>query len=237
MSKLYLSDLHLGSQFFESQDTVVGLIKSSEFDEINLVGDIWDVWDKSFGEIYAKHHVFFTALSSVCRTKRVRFTRGNHDPEISEIKAYLPEMEYHTVPIRNNEEGIICLHGDEFSDSILKHDWISRLLYTFIILPLHKTFRINLRDRFKDLLGSVAHHKNKSYYQDICLDIEKAAIEKYKDEYKHIVLGHTHLPKLVIHEHNNQRVEYINCGDWIHNKTWVVSKNGQFELFGDKAND
>ena len=101
-------------------------------------------------------------------------------------------------------------------------------LFTLIVSPLHKLFKINLRDKFKDRLNSIVFYKEEDYYDNICLDIELNALNKYKDEFSHIVMGHTHLPKQVYSEEHN--CQFINVGDWIHNKSYVVYKNNKFQL-------
>lgn len=230
MSKLYLSDLHLGNQFFKSQEFLILLIQDDKFKEINLIGDIFDVWDMRLGEIYARHHKFFLALNTASRTKKVRLIKGNHDPEFSSLKSYLPDIDFFSKHYIDRELGLICVHGDEFSDSILKHSWLSKLLYLFLVSPIHKTFKINLRDKFKDLLGSVARYREKDYYTKICTDIEKNAIETYQSEFNYVLMGHTHLPKHATCEDNECHCEYINCGDWIHNRSYVVYEEDKFKL-------
>ena len=61
--------------------------------------------------------------------------------------------------------------------------------------------------------------KQEKYYNDLVLDIEKESVRDYSEKgYKNVVLGHTHLPKLVNDYYN---IIYMNSGDWTHNKTYA----------------
>ena len=229
-TKLYLSDLHLGSQFFNSMHYINKLIQDDIYDEIYLLGDIFDIWDMTIEEIHAKYQSFFTALDNVARIKDVKLIKGNHDPRLERLKKYFTYVEFYNEFYIDREITAIYLHGHDFSDSILRYNWISKLLYYLIILPIHSLFKINLRDKYKDKIGSVAKYRGKSYYDDICLDIEINAIKKFQDEFNFLVMGHTHLPKHVDSEDGEYHCEYINCGDWIHNKSYAVYRNGKFKL-------
>ena len=63
---------------------------------------------------------------------------------------------------------------------------------------------------------------NKPYYDNLVLDVENAAVEKYK----HVIMGHTHFPKTSISSTHT----YVNCGDWIHHQTYVEFDGINFSL-------
>ena len=73
-------------------------------------------------------------------------------------------------------------------------------------------------------VAETTYVRDKKYYNDLILDVEKNAVEKYK----HVVMGHTHFPKI----NKTDQHTYVNCGDWIHHGTYVEYDGINFYLRG-----
>jgi UDP-2,3-diacylglucosamine hydrolase len=218
---LYISDLHLGSPLFESIDQIISLL-NGDYTLIFIVGDIIDTWEDDVEHIIGKYHRLITKINEL---DNVIIIKGNHDPSLESLESIFPgkqvlmEYEFHC----GNDMGII-VHGDEFDSLVTKYSWLTKIL-----APIHWVLErvgINLKAYFRELFYSIANKRNKDYYKDLVFDIEHSLVEKYGHEYKYIVIGHTHLPKI---EDINGCI-YINCGDWVHNKTYVTLENGVFTL-------
>ena len=63
-------------------------------------------------------------------------------------------------------------------------------------------------------------------YPFILIYITIIVYSVYKYKYDYIIIGHTHLPKLIVEDD----YIYINCGDWVHNKTYAIYEDGDFRL-------
>jgi len=224
MRILFLSDLHLGSPLFESEDKVLSLLEE-EYDKIILVGDIIDIWESGLLSIIADNQIL---LKKINELENVIVIKGNHDPNIPTLESvfygkYVNDM----YSFKVDGKLILVIHGDEFDWLVTKHSWLAKLLF-----PIHwilERFGINLKGWFRDLFCSISSKRDKKYYNELVLDMEKELFNKYKGFYDCIVVGHTHLPKII--EENN--FIYVNCGDWVHNKTYIVYENGKFILKGE----
>jgi UDP-2,3-diacylglucosamine pyrophosphatase LpxH len=88
--------------------------------------------------------------------------------------------------------------------------------------------KLNIKAFFRELFYSVSAKRDKDYYIKLVGDIEKSLIKKYRPNYNYLVCGHTHLPKI----NKDAGVQYVNCGDWVHNRTYVIYDSGEFTLMG-----
>jgi len=223
MKTLFLSDLHLGSPLFTKKAAVVDLILSPEFEELILVGDIFDTWEAKIEKIFNDNQAFMSTVFEASKHIPTTFIMGNHDPDADIIKANWPFVGVHEEFQWN---GGMITHGHQFDDLITKYSWLAKFLFT-IHWICQRIFFINIKAFVRRILYSVAGHRQKKYYTELTLDIERGAVEKYK-EYAFVVMGHTHLPKKAV----SGATKYINCGDWIHNQTYVIhdSESKEFTL-------
>lgn len=220
MSKtLFLSDLHLGSPLFEL-GTICGLILSPEYERVFLVGDIFDVWEDGLTDIVRKNRTLVNAINIASKEKEVVYLIGNHDPLEEEVQQVLPQVK--TCEEYEFDGGII-IHGHSFDESIIKYSWLAK--FTFFFHWIFERFGINLKAFFRNLYFSISNKRNKGYYKNLVLDIEEEAIKKYQYKYKFVLMGHTHFPRHVF-----STIEYINCGDWIYNRSWAWYENGKFHV-------
>jgi UDP-2,3-diacylglucosamine pyrophosphatase LpxH len=224
MKILFLSDLHLGSPLFESEDKILSLLEEEYF-RVFFIGDIIDVWEDNLVSIVADNQ---NLLKKINELKDVIIIKGNHDPDISTLESvfygkYVNDM--HSFKV--DDKSILVIHGDEFDWLVTKYSWLAKLLF-----PIHwilERFGINLKGWFRDLFCSISSKRDKKYYNELVLDMEKELFNKYKGLYDCIVVGHTHLPKII----REDDFIYVNCGDWVHNKTYVIYEDGQFILKGE----
>jgi UDP-2,3-diacylglucosamine pyrophosphatase LpxH len=232
---LYLSDLHLGNPLFKSEEEVVSLVNDTRFDRIFFVGDIIDVWEEELPKIEIKYQSLISTINDVIRKeKEVIFLKGNHDPDEVVFKYLFPRAKMFNDKFIEND--VIVMHGNQFDGAILKVEFLNKLFYYTSVWPLQRIFRCNVRDRFRLMLTSVADRKGKEHYNRLVSQIEKDAVETYQKDFNYIIMGHTHFPKIVSCEDidSDCQCDYINCGDWIHNKTYLIrDDDGKFHLEGD----
>jgi UDP-2,3-diacylglucosamine pyrophosphatase LpxH len=231
---LYLSDIHLGSPLFDSESDLIKLIKDDRFRRIFFVGDIFDVWEQELSKIQNDHHSFIAEVNNQIRSnkKEIIAIKGNHDPDEAMIKYVWPQAKI--CKDKYIEKDVIVIHGNEFDGAILKVEFFNKLLYYLFIWPIQKFFKYNIRDRFRSMLYSPASRRGKKHYDRLVLQIEKDAIKKYQDQYNYVIMGHTHFPKIVNCEEETCHCDYINCGDWIHNRSYVIrDDDGKFHLEGE----
>jgi UDP-2,3-diacylglucosamine pyrophosphatase LpxH len=227
MKNLFISDLHLGSPLFKSDNKIISLL-DDKYDNIYIVGDIIDVWEDCSKFIIEDHKELILKINSL---SNIKIVKGNHDPSIDKLKKIFPLSEISDCfSFKDYIFSCAIVHGDEFDKLVTKYSWLAKLLF-----PIHwilQRLGLNIKAFFRKLFYSVSSKRNKKYYTKLVSDIEKNLIKKYRLVYNYIVCGHTHFPKIV----NINGFRYINCGDWIHNRTYVIYNEGEFTLMGENNN-
>jgi len=221
MKILFLSDFHLGSPLFKSENEIFSLL-NDDYDVVFLLGDTIDTWEDDLWSIVTKNNMLLRKLNSL---PNLIIIKGNHDPDLDDLSRVFPAKEVvWSYEFEDNGKKGIVVHGDEFDHMVTKYSWIARLLWP--INWLLERVGINIKAFFRETYHSLAAKREKKYYNDLVLTVEKEIVNKYKDKYDYIVIGHTHLPKLIVQDD----YVYVNCGDWIHNQTYVIYEDGNFEL-------
>jgi UDP-2,3-diacylglucosamine pyrophosphatase LpxH len=222
MKTLVISDIHLGSPLVDKKLELMNLMKSEEYDTIVLNGDIFDIWEKHFDIIIMENFDFVKLIQSLSLTKKVYYLMGNHDPYIAEIKRLFPNVD---VRKELKIDDILIIHGEQFDDMVTKYSWFAKILF----IPnwfAERIFHINLKAFFREKL-SISSKRSKPYFRKLIGDIEEEATEYYKDQCRHLIMGHTHTPKIV----GGDDITYINCGDIIHNRVCLeFDENKKFKF-------
>lgn len=231
MKTLLMSDFHIGSPLFKYKN-LIELITNPMYDEIYLLGDIFDVWEKKFYKILNENKEFVKILNDLSKRKKIVFIKGNHDPSVEDMIAVFPDIIFSDKIVNNKFYGIefkngIIIHGEMFDSLATKYSKFARFLYYFQIM--FEYLGINLQRFFRESFFSVSNKSDKEYFLDLIGDIEDASINTYTGKYKFLIMGHTHYPKIINFNQPNS-FQYINCGDWISNHTYVTYENGIFEL-------
>jgi len=223
MKTLVLSDIHLGSPLVNKKLEIVKLLKSNEFDTIILNGDIFDIWEESFEGILSDNPYIVKTLKHKSKIKDIYWVIGNHDPNIDEILKIFPDIK---VVHKLKMDNILIIHGDQFDNLVTKYSWIAKILY----IPhwiCQRIFHINIKSFSRNLFNSISNKKNKTYFNQLVGDIEKESIKYYKNQCRYLVMGHTHVPKIVEYK----ECDYINFGDIIHSGTYgIIEHNKSFTI-------
>ena len=233
-----LSDIHLGTYGCRSRE-LLNYLKSIEPKILILNGDIFDMWqfNKRF---FPRSHMkiikyFFSFLS---KGTRVYYITGNHDElmrKFEGVKIGNLEIVNKLVLDLDGKKAWI-FHGDVF-DFTMKHGiWVAKLgskgydLLIFInniINRISESFgkgRISFSKRVKNGVKKAVSYMN-SFEQTVA----SIAIEK---KYDYVICGHIHQPtKKQIIDKDNNRVLYLNSGDWIENLTALEYSEGTWELY------
>jgi UDP-2,3-diacylglucosamine pyrophosphatase LpxH len=222
MKVLMMSDFHLGSPLFNSKDRIISLLNKEHYDRIFLIGDLIDTWEDAVDDIVVANSEI---INEINKFDNITIIRGNHDPSKEDLKNIFYSCDvFDSCELYMDDKKALITHGYEFDDMVMKYSWAAKTVY-----PIHwisERFNMNLKGRVRELYCSVASKRNEPYYKDLVLSMEKALVDRYGSRYDYIIVGHTHLPKIT----GMEGCLYINCGDWIHNKTCVLYKNGMFTL-------
>jgi len=222
MKTLIISDLHIGSKGCKT-DKILELLKNESYQRYILVGDIIDGWlFTKYKKFSYEHTRVIRRLLKISKNKEIIWISGNHDEF---LRKYIP-IELGNIKVVNEfiEDGVWYCHGDEF-DGIVKMHWLGILgsigydlaiIFDRFIKRFYKKTSLSkfLKDNIKAAISFM-------------VDFENEMIRQAKKRKCHTVIcGHIHTPDYKIIE----GVDYINCGDWVENCSYVVLKNNKFEL-------
>ena len=223
MKYLFLSDLHMGHIFFDDSDKVIimDLINDDSYDRIFFVGDTFDAWAMNIIDIRKKYKHVIDTINRVSEKKRIIILKGNHDPPLQVMRHIFPNAD---IVDRFVDDDFVVFHGDKYDPLLHKFDYFAKLFY-----PIHQWMAkkgIILNYFFRNLFHSFKLWRADANHNSVVMDIEKDAVVASN---KTVVMGHTHIPKVVPNT-------YINCGDWTHNKSYVIYQDGNFRLINLRKN-
>jgi UDP-2,3-diacylglucosamine pyrophosphatase LpxH len=214
MNRIIISDTHIGSKFYKSQELLL-FLKSCSYDQLILAGDIID-----FIKIPVFTERCLEIFNSIDRDKDIIYVVGNHDESL----VGLVEKEFFKIKFVKRyefEEGkrkFRIEHGDEYDRGVIHNRILIKLLSVVQnILEIAFSFDITSwwtkRQIKKHRLRSVIH------------------ILRHNEDVDVFIMGHTHNPEALIWIDENQRIKtYINAGDWVTHQTYVTIDNGVARL-------
>lgn len=220
MKKLFISDLHLGSPLFRKGYQLIQLFNCSNYKEIYIIGDVIDTWEDSVDNIIEQHRLLILAINN--SPAKVFIIRGNHDPDINKLKFIFHSCEVvDRMEVNFGDTKVIMIHGDEFDDVVIKYSWVAKIWFPFHWIL--ERFGINIKGYLRELFHSISKKKDHKHYNDIITEIEKRAVKKYK-AYSIIIMGHTHLAKMVY----TSTPIYLNTGSMLIDSSCIEYDNGIF---------
>ena len=213
--RLIISDLHLGSAN-SKEDRLLELISEVEFDELILAGDIIDfIKVPTFTEKTAE---IFNKMQKL--GKKIIYVIGNHDIGMSKfagktvagvVFANKYEFEY-----ANRKSKIV--HGHQFDTGVTTWHFFMNFL-SILQDWAERTFGWNLATWY--VKWKLRKRKLRRIWD----------ILKWNEEADVFIMGHTHIPEVVIWVDENQKIKtYVNTGDWVDHSTYVIVKDAQVRL-------
>ena len=196
MNAIIVSDLHLGSRYFQAHAFGKFLETIADINEFILNGD---VLDRPHARLEPLHQQNLDRIEQLSHRCKVVWVRGNHDNGY--MPASMGKIEFCRRYVLDNR--ILITHGDDF-DTIMPR---SRMFM--------KAFRWlhDLRVRLGARPVHVAEYakKWKAFYRVLRNGVMRNAVNfALENGYKTVTCGHTHFAEdLVLNG-----VRYINTGAW-----------------------
>ena len=196
MKAIIVSDLHMGSRYFQSEAFGGFLDYIPDVDEIILNGD---VLDRPRAKLVPMHQHIFERIEQLSFRHKVVWVRGNHD------KGYMPaslgKIEFCGRYTFDNR--ILITHGDDFDNVMAR----SRVFM--------KAFRMlhDLRVRLGARPVHVAEYakKWKAFYRVLRNNVMRNAVNfAAEKEFEAVTCGHTHFAEDIV----INGIRYINTGAW-----------------------
>lgn len=222
---LFISDVHLGSRGCNAAE-LLKVLSQYKPKQLLIVGDFIDGWllKKRFYWKPEFTQVIQKILKMSNNGTEVIYISGNHDEF---LRSYTP-LDVVNIKILDEYrfKNYMVTHGDKY-DGIIKLKWLGVIgsrgyeLAIFIDrlmkrLGYKKSLSKMLKDRVKEAVKFVTNFERQLCFQ---------AYERGCDG---VICGHIHKPSQHVVTIKNTDINYINCGDWIENNSYVVYDNGTF---------
>jgi len=228
IDSLFISDVHLGSRGSNSNE-LIEVLKKYEPENIFIIGDFIDGWLLRRRWYWNKNFTLLIRKLILLSVKGVNivYVTGNHDEFLREF-----------TPFRFNENIVIVdeyiwdqyyiSHGDLY-DGVVKLKWLGKLGgigYELAILIDRLLKKIGFKQSFskwvkttvKDAVKFVTNFENQLSFQ------------AKQRNCVGVICGHIHTPVIKDVIIGDKVIQYINCGDWIENNSYIVYNDGKFKI-------
>jgi UDP-2,3-diacylglucosamine pyrophosphatase LpxH len=218
---LFISDVHLGSKGSNAEQAL-NVLKQYQPEYLFLVGDIVDGWllKRKFRWPQSHTNVIRKIMSYSKNGTKVIYLPGNHDEFAREyLDLNFGNIEIHNEYIWNNT---YITHGDLY-DGVVKLKWLG------ILGSIGYDFAISIDRKLKKLgykrsLSKFLKDKVKEAVKFITSFEDQIVYQAKKRNCTKVVCGHIHHPIIKVIDD----IEYVNCGDWIENNSYIIYNNGKF---------
>ena len=238
---LVISDVHLGTYGCNAKELLFYL-KSIDPKIVILNGDIIDIWQ--FKKRYwPKSHmkVIKYILKWITQGKEIYYVTGNHDEMLRRFKGFKIEkfVIVNKLILTIDGEKVWFFHGDVFDVTMQYSKWIAKLGgvgYDFLILTnsfinfiLEKTGRnkMSFSKKIKNSVKGAVKYINR--FENIAVEIATS------NNFKYVVCGHIHHPKIEKFKTGNNTVTYLNSGDWVENLTALEYNNSKWSIYNHES--
>jgi UDP-2,3-diacylglucosamine pyrophosphatase LpxH len=210
MKRVIISDTHIGSKFYKSND-LLKFLKSESYDELILAGDIID-----FIKIPVFTERCMEIIDAIDVDKNIIYVVGNHDESLVGLvgKKFFNVTFLKRYDFEDGDRKFRIEHGDEYDRGVL-HNRIFVKILSVIQSILEFTFNFDLTTWWTE--KQIKKHQLRSIIH----------ILRHHPKIDVFIMGHTHIPEAIIWINEDQEIKtYINAGDWVTHQTYVTVSNG-----------
>ena len=214
-TRLIISDVHLGS-YYSKEDKLLRFLQTVEFDELVLAGDIIDfIKIPQFTETTIKIFDYIAKLD-----KKIVYVVGNHDIAFEKfIGKQFAHIEFMSkYEFEYGDRTYRIQHGDQYETGLVHYRFTMNVVSIFHDM-LERYFKKNLAALLVKMF--VKKKKIKRIWNII----------KWNDDVDVFIMGHTHIPEVVIWVDPNENIRtYANTGDWVEHSTYIILKEKKLRL-------
>jgi Uncharacterized protein conserved in bacteria len=220
MRILCVSDAHLFTNTADREKTLVDVLRREEYDELILMGDIYDFWFEYSGFIPSYAIKLTSEIVRMADSKKVYFLSGNHDAWVGKFWEGLGVSVY-----RLGFEKLLWgkrvffTHGDYFFGGKFSRT-IRKIFHSPISISLFKLIPVEISLNLARFLSYESRKRNEE------VDMRKIEDVVSRLDYEVVVSGHLHKP--IIKDFNGK--VFVCVGDWMENFTYLIIQDGKFSI-------
>ena len=214
MKRIIISDTHIGTKFYKSEE-LISFLETEDYDELILAGDIID-----FIKIPVFSERCLKILEAIDYTKNIVYVVGNHDESLMGVigKKFFNIDFVKRYDFEESGRKFRIEHGDAYDKGALANRVFVTLL-SVIQNMLEFAFNFDFTTWWTEI--QIKKHKLRSII----------SILRHHPNIDVFIMGHTHIPEAVIWVDEDQNIKtYINAGDWVTHQTYVTVNDGVARL-------
>ncbi len=225
MKILCISDSHLYLNTYEREEKLLNLLRNEDFDELILLGDIYDFWFEYKGFIPSYSIRFTSEVVNLSSKKIIHYVSGNHDAWIGDFWKGLGVNVYRYGFYKEiGGKKVFFTHGDYLlgnrSSKLIRKIFHNPLaMFLFKLIPVEVALALS---------GFLSYESRKRNEEPNLKKIEDIMAREDADI---IITGHLHIPLIKAF---NGRV-FICVGDWMEHFTYLLIRDGEFILKNNKG--
>ena len=226
MALYIFSDAHLGAHSKEKESEKLSKIGQlcqlvkEDGDRLVILGDLFDFWFEYKHTAPKEHYQILFLLSElVNRGIQIDYVSGNHDFWMDDFFETQMKITLHRDEFESDYRGrkFHFIHGDGLATDDRGYRILKRIFRSKFNIWLYRKLPSDWAFAFaKRVSGSSREHSSKRDHKFLP-DYRNYAINKLKDGFAAVIIGHLHIPSYEETEHGL----YINCGDFIEHFSYV----------------
>lgn len=214
MSTVFVSDLHLQGPGDPTQQDFLRFLFTARFDELVLVGDLFDLWVLPDERLPFAAEPVLQALKSL--EAPVTWLGGNHDP-----RPWAPGV---ATGRRWRRDGVVAVHGDGFEG--LPHRFVRGLLGSRAIRGAARLLGPDRVFELGRVFSDARRHHHDPARHALTLAAQQDLADRWLQGADTVIFGHTHSPGVV----QRPGGRYVNLGDWYEHRTFARLEDGEVRL-------
>ncbi|MCB9677860.1 MAG: metallophosphoesterase family protein [Alphaproteobacteria bacterium] len=226
MSILLLSDAHLHGLEDPNQRALLCFLEAVPFDELVLVGDIFDVWWAGDGAVPLDAVPVVSALHRLVEAgRRVTWIAGNHDwaPRVEGLGIAVADAWRSQVGTRR----LLAVHGDEGADPRLRNRLFQRAIRSRAAGHAGRALGAERVRRIGRAITTQSRRSHGARHFEVLQRQNELADRLLGTEADVLFVGHSHAPGML----PRRAGTLVNLGDWLHHKTYARVAPDAVRLF------
>ena len=241
MKTLIVADVHLmvserGAPTRQAFEAFLRTINPAEIERIIILGDLFDFWFEYKQVIFSGYFGILSALYNLQQAGvELHLICGNHDFWAGRFLREHLNITIHPdqFAITLGQFRVLCAHGDGINPKDRRYRAYKKFARHPLII---NAFRLIHPDWAMRIAQGISHGSRTLLApDDPAQSDEVIALRKYaetelaKGQHDVIICAHTHFPEQTEYPTPTGQGLYINTGDWMEKRTYLIWNNGDFE--------
>lgn len=226
----FISDAHLSFTDSVTEKLLIKFLHEIDVDagHLYIIGDLFDFWLEYKHVVPSAYLKALAALLALSENgTKVVYLPGNHDfwmLDYLERQAGI-KLAGECLDIEHFGKKIHLFHGDGLAYGDHGYRLIKKLFRFKPLIWLYRQLPVDLAYRIAHRSSHVSREYTSKKQKDLQGYYDYAEA-KLRAGYDAVIMGHTHMPEI------KKIAEgfYFNSGDWIRHYSYVVLRDGNFEL-------